>query len=182
MFDVGFSELLIIAVVALVVLGPERLPKAARFAGLWVRKARAQWYSVKSELELELAQDEMKKHLQSVENSIKAPMQELQQDLHQAETEIKHGLDDVAADASEPVEPPADGARPVPRTFNVFADRSGDDVPEAAEASSEPGPEAIAFEMDEPPGHAEAMPDGPVLESADDQDPDGSQPKQGMLW
>ena len=198
MFDVGFSELLIIAVVALVVLGPERLPKAARFAGLWVRKARAQWYAVKSELELELAQDEMKKHLQSVENSIKAPMQELQQDLQsvensikapmqelqqdlqQSETEIKHGLDDVAANASEPVERPADGARPEPRTFNVFADRSGDDAPEAAEASSEP--EAIAFEMDEPPGHAEAMPDGPVLESADDQGPDETQPKQGMLW
>ena len=35
MFDIGFSELLVIAVVALVVLGPERLPKAARFAGLW---------------------------------------------------------------------------------------------------------------------------------------------------
>ena len=44
----------IIAVVALLVLGPERLPKAARLAGLWVRKARAQWYSVKSELEREL--------------------------------------------------------------------------------------------------------------------------------
>ena len=43
MFDVGFSELLIIAVVALLVLGPERLPKAARFVGLWVRRARAQW-------------------------------------------------------------------------------------------------------------------------------------------
>ena len=43
MFDIGFGELLLIAVVALVVLGPERLPKAARFAGLWVRRARAQW-------------------------------------------------------------------------------------------------------------------------------------------
>jgi sec-independent protein translocase protein TatB len=199
MFDVGFSELLIIAVVALVVLGPERLPKAARFAGLWVRKARAQWYAVKSELELELAQDEMKKHLQSVENSIKAPMQELQQDLQsvensikapmqelqqdlqQSETEINQSLDD-AAGAPEPVERPADGAGPEPRTFNVFADRSGDEVPETAEASSEPEPEAIAFEMDEPPGRPEAMPDGPVLESADDQGPDESQPKQGMLW
>ena len=50
MFDVGFSELLVIAVVALLVLGPERLPKAARFAGLWVRRARAQWHSVKAEL------------------------------------------------------------------------------------------------------------------------------------
>ena len=58
MFDVGFSELFIIAVVALLVLGPERLPKAARFAGLWVRKARAQWYSVKSEFEFEMAQEE----------------------------------------------------------------------------------------------------------------------------
>ncbi len=41
MFDIGFSELFLIAIVALVVLGPERLPKAARFAGLWVRRARA---------------------------------------------------------------------------------------------------------------------------------------------
>jgi len=54
MFDVGFSELLIIGVVALLVLGPERLPHAARFAGLWVRRARAQWHSVRAELEREL--------------------------------------------------------------------------------------------------------------------------------
>lgn len=90
MFDVGFSELLIIAVVALIVLGPERLPKAARFAGLWVRKARSQWYAVKSELEYELAQEEMKKHLHDVENSIKAPVLELQEDLQQAQAEIEN--------------------------------------------------------------------------------------------
>jgi len=40
MFGIGFSELFVIAVVALVVLGPKRLPNAARFAGLWVRRAR----------------------------------------------------------------------------------------------------------------------------------------------
>jgi sec-independent protein translocase protein TatB len=62
-FDLGFGELLLIALVALVVLGPERLPKAARFAGLWVRRARAQWYSVKSELERELAAEELKRNL-----------------------------------------------------------------------------------------------------------------------
>lgn len=64
MFDFSFGEMLVVAVVALVVLGPERLPKAARFAGLWVRKARAQWYSVKSELEQELASEELKRSLQ----------------------------------------------------------------------------------------------------------------------
>ena len=63
MFDFSFGELLVVALVALVVLGPERLPKAARFTGLWVRRARAQWYSVKSELEHELASDEFKRSL-----------------------------------------------------------------------------------------------------------------------
>jgi sec-independent protein translocase protein TatB len=98
MFDVGFSELLIIAVVALIVLGPERLPKAARFAGLWVRKARAQWYSVKSEFEFELAQEEMKKHLHEVENSIKAPVLALQEDIQQASAEFEKT---VSAELSE---------------------------------------------------------------------------------
>ena len=70
MFDIGFSELLVIAVVALVVLGPERLPKAARFAGLWVRRARAQWNSVKDELERELAADELKRELQQARDAL----------------------------------------------------------------------------------------------------------------
>lgn len=63
MFEIGFSELFLIGIVALVVLGPERLPKAARFAGLWVRRARAQWYSVKGELERELAAEELQRSL-----------------------------------------------------------------------------------------------------------------------
>lgn len=70
MFDIGFSELLLIAVVALVVLGPERLPKAARFAGLWVRRARNQWDSVKQELERELHAEELKRNLQDVRQSM----------------------------------------------------------------------------------------------------------------
>lgn len=63
MFDVGFSELLVIAVVALIVLGPERLPKAARLAGLWVRRARAQWHSVRAELERDLAAEDLQRSL-----------------------------------------------------------------------------------------------------------------------
>ena len=70
MFDIGFSELLVIAVVALVVLGPERLPKAARFAGLWVRRARNQWDSVKDELERELHADEIKRQFRDVQSSV----------------------------------------------------------------------------------------------------------------
>ena len=63
MFDIGFFELLLIGVVGLLVLGPERLPRAARMAGLWMRRARATWYSVRSELERELADEDLKTSL-----------------------------------------------------------------------------------------------------------------------
>lgn len=71
MFDVGFSELLVIAVVALLVLGPERLPRAARMAGLWVRRAKASWYSVKAELERELADEELKRSLKNATQDLR---------------------------------------------------------------------------------------------------------------
>lgn len=71
MFDIGFSELVLIALVALVVLGPERLPRAARLAGLWVRRARAHWYAVKSELEQELAADELRRSLRDTGTALR---------------------------------------------------------------------------------------------------------------
>lgn len=86
MFDIGFSELLLIAIVALVVLGPERLPKAARFAGLWVRRARNQWDSVKQELERELEAEELKRNLHSVQTS-----------LREAESQMRQGQEQVRA-------------------------------------------------------------------------------------
>lgn len=85
MFDIGLSEILIVAIVALVVLGPERLPKAARLAGFWVRKARAQWYTVKAELESEMADEELK-------NSLKTSMTEIQQALNEEQTSLQKEL------------------------------------------------------------------------------------------
>lgn len=63
MFDVGFSELVLIGVVALVVLGPERLPGAARTVGTILRRARASWASVKAEVEREVTAEELKRSL-----------------------------------------------------------------------------------------------------------------------
>lgn len=63
MFEIGFTELLIVGIVALIVLGPERLPRAARMLGLALRRARTQWHSVKAELERELAADELRRSL-----------------------------------------------------------------------------------------------------------------------
>ena len=60
MFDIGFWELALIAVVALLVLGPERLPKAARTAGLWVGRARRVMANLKSEIDREIKAEELK--------------------------------------------------------------------------------------------------------------------------
>lgn len=99
MFDFSFGEMLVVAVVALVVLGPERLPKAARFAGLWVRRARAQWHSVRDELERELAADELKRGLDAArqamhdtEQSIRAGGEAVKQEFEQARDEIGDAL------------------------------------------------------------------------------------------
>ena len=63
MFDVGFTELLFIGLIALLVLGPERLPRVARTAGLWLGKARSMLSSVKADIDRELAAEELKKAL-----------------------------------------------------------------------------------------------------------------------
>lgn len=63
MFDVGFWELLVIGVVALLVIGPERLPKVARTTGMWVGRARRFVGSVKADIDRELAAEELKKAL-----------------------------------------------------------------------------------------------------------------------
>ncbi|MDB4837578.1 Sec-independent protein translocase protein TatB [Marinomonas sp.] len=63
MFDIGFSELLIIFVIGLLVLGPERLPHAAKTAGLWIRKIRRSIHSVQSEINAQLDQEELQRKI-----------------------------------------------------------------------------------------------------------------------
>ena len=59
MFDVGFSEVVIIAIIALVILGPERLPKVARTIGFWVGKARRMVADVKTDIDREMRESEL---------------------------------------------------------------------------------------------------------------------------
>lgn len=95
MFDFSFGEMLVVGLVALVVLGPERLPKAARFIGLWVRRARAQWYSVKSELERELATEELRRGLADGHQV----MRETEAHLRATDAEIRTALSETPAEA-----------------------------------------------------------------------------------
>jgi sec-independent protein translocase protein TatB len=97
MFDIGASELFLIAIVALIVLGPERLPKAARFAGLWVRRARAQWYSVRSELERELAAEELQRSLSEGREAV----QDIQADIRAADSDMRREFDALRKSVEE---------------------------------------------------------------------------------
>jgi sec-independent protein translocase protein TatB len=112
MFELGWLEIGIIGVIALVVLGPERLPKAARFAGLWVRKARAQWFAVKSEMERELAAEELKASLQAEREAIREAVKQLDDEARELPSGVgdatrldvtpSAGANDAAADPKPP--------------------------------------------------------------------------------
>jgi sec-independent protein translocase protein TatB len=123
MFDVGFSELLVIAVVALLVLGPERLPKAARFAGLWVRRARAQWHSVKAELERDLAAEDLRRSLQDTG----AAMREAQAALRNAGGDAQRELDTVRGQLMQGTSPPPAATPDATTTDDTNAGTDGDD-------------------------------------------------------
>ena len=77
MFDVGFWEILLILVLALVVIGPERLPGAARKAGFFIGKARRYIEGVRSEVESELDVSEFKRMLHNQEVQINELQQQL---------------------------------------------------------------------------------------------------------
>ncbi|WP_078756903.1 Sec-independent protein translocase protein TatB [Novilysobacter spongiicola] len=120
MFDIGFSELFVIAIVALVVLGPKRLPRAAKFAGVWVRRARAQWHSVRSDLERELADEELRRSLRQAheevvraEDALFAGGRSLQRDLARAsQIPIATSALPASVNASESHQSAPDEARP----------------------------------------------------------------------
>src|SRR5690606_543228 len=106
MFDIGFSEIFVIALVALLVLGPERLPRAARFTGLWVRRARAQWYAVKAELESGLADDDLKRSLARTREELRDIRSDLQTRGRELQDELRReGADIEQAGKSTPAAP-----------------------------------------------------------------------------
>ncbi|WP_278401841.1 Sec-independent protein translocase protein TatB [Stutzerimonas kunmingensis] len=63
MFDIGFTELLLVGLVALMVLGPERLPGAVRTTGLWVGRLKRSFSNIKAEVEREIGADEIRRQL-----------------------------------------------------------------------------------------------------------------------
>lgn len=94
MFDIGFWELMVIAVVGLLVIGPQRLPAVARTVGLWVGRGKRLINSVKSDLEQEMRAEELKRILK--EQQAKNP-------LHEVIEETRSDFEAIEKDTTEAV-------------------------------------------------------------------------------
>jgi sec-independent protein translocase protein TatB len=97
MFGISSGELFFIAIIALIVLGPERLPKVTRMAGMWVRRARTQWNSVKDELERELAAEELKRSLHDAQSAL----QDTEQKIRDSGAEARREFEQMRASVQE---------------------------------------------------------------------------------
>lgn len=135
MFDIGFSELLLVLVIGLVVLGPERLPVAVRTVAGWIRALRSLAASVQNELSQELKLQELQDSLKKAE---KAGLQNLTPELKASMDELKE-----AADSLKRSYQPDVGANTIhnPRTDEPEA--AHDDVI-TGEMANGPAPAAVA--------------------------------------
>ena len=77
MFDVGFAEILLLSLVGLLVLGPERLPRVARTLGGLARKARSSWLNLKRSIEAEMRAEDLKEPLKHFEKEVKSTVDEM---------------------------------------------------------------------------------------------------------
>jgi sec-independent protein translocase protein TatB len=98
MLDFSFGEIGLVAVVALVALGPERLPKVARTAGALVRRARATWQNVRDDIEREFAADDMTRGI----NMTKQVAADLRREIETSPVNIKSSVTDIA-EAARPL-------------------------------------------------------------------------------
>ena len=109
MFDIGFSELLVIAVITLIVMGPERLPETVRTISLWLGRLKQMISSARTELESEVGMGEVRRQLHNekilrdLENSttkFEDSMRDSTAELKNTASEIKDKLDSSTVDKS----------------------------------------------------------------------------------
>jgi sec-independent protein translocase protein TatB len=132
MFDIGFSELLLIAVVALIVIGPERLPKVARTLGHLFGRMQRYVNDVKADISREMELDELKKMQSSMEETARSMRDSVERGISETEGELNK-----VAQSAQPASDPYD-------------DPFGDSPPPGAAAPASPQGE-LPLEPGEPP-------------------------------
>ena len=114
MFDIGFSELIVIAIVALVVIGPERLPRVARTAGHLLGRMQRYVNDVKADIDREMQIDELKKLQAQMQESARSFERSMTQEIQSIEQSVQQTVDaaqaEVKAIAAEAKDAPSDAA------------------------------------------------------------------------
>ncbi|WP_225562010.1 Sec-independent protein translocase protein TatB [Rhodanobacter sp. DHB23] len=113
MIEISFGKLLLLALVALIVLGPEKLPGAARTAGALLRRVRSGWDSVRAEVERELEVEEIKRtareaaaRAEAAQNEFKENMQQVRQPVEDAAATLKSAVAPAAEEVLPGAQPP----------------------------------------------------------------------------
>lgn len=143
MFDFGFGELLLLAIIALVVLGPERLPIAARLIGRWIRAARSQWNAVKSELENELADDELRRNLREASDAMREGAVKMRTLVEQPADSTRETTPAPAPELT-PAQP---AGNPVPHREDEAKHEAPEVSPESAVANAPPADEPAQLSL-----------------------------------
>ena len=160
MFDVGFWELALISVVALIIIGPERLPGAAHTAGLWVGKARRMLRDAKADIDRELREQNtvdvaaLKKDIEDAGGQFK----EAATTVSEAATTVG-AVGAVGADAADIKPSVEQAAASVKQSFEEAAPLNKDQQPASAKKSTAMQPAAARRVMEAPPSEVRIQPD-----------------------
>lgn len=105
MIEISFGKLVLLALVALIVLGPEKLPHAARTAGVFMRRVRTGWDSVRAEVERELQVEEIRRQAREAASRAEAAQAELDETLRKMRPQggVPSNPPAAAPAATEPV-------------------------------------------------------------------------------
>jgi|SRR6185503_16258227 len=95
MFDIGFSELLVIGLVALIVIGPEKLPRVARTVGVLAGRLQRYVSDVKADINREIELEELRKMRDSMQQAATDFQSSVQTELHQTETDLNKSVEDL---------------------------------------------------------------------------------------
>jgi sec-independent protein translocase protein TatB len=110
MLDISFPELLLCFIVALVVLGPERMPAVVRGIGRWTGKARVYMRNLTAELERETQVAELKKQLDDAQRILREQSATVQQETHKLAQEVRPEVRPAVTAEPEAPKPPAEHA------------------------------------------------------------------------
>ena len=99
MLDIGFTELLLVATIALVVLGPERLPQAIKTTAYWVGRIRRSFQSVKDELEREIDADGIRRqiHNDAVMKELEKTREQFQSQISDLKKTVNQDITDISS-------------------------------------------------------------------------------------